>query len=822
MKGLKRIIMAGVWSMVLFLFAGWAALAANLGEMGGFNESDDGVIIKFSNGLVKVSRLEDGIIRVRATDKDKFEADRSFALAPDAPSPVAVKVMEDASGLIFETGLVKGRVSRQGGALTLWDKSGNLLMEEPKSGGIFFEKGKVGVMRVSPPEEHYYGFGEKTGSLDKRGSKMVMWNTDNTYTTNSDPLYQSHPYYLALRKGRAYGIFQDSTYKSIFDVGSSSANLLKYTAEAGELNYYFLYGPSPKEVIQRYGLLVGRYPLPPLWALGNMQCRWSYKNERQVRAIASKFRTNNVPCDVLFLDIHYMDKYKVFTFNKNRFPDPAGLFAELGKQGFKVITIVDPGVKIEKGYYVYEQGLENDYFVRSKKGGYFKANVWPGACYFPDFFRPEAREWWGGLHKFLWDAGVDGVWDDMNEISAWARDVRLGDYMLPFPGTVNFLDMVYGAKDHPVDAALGHNAYASLEEEATYNGLKKLRPDERPFIITRAGYPGVQRYSSMWTGDNSANWPQLKMALAMLLNLGISGQVMVGSDIGGFVGTPSSELYARWLEQGVFYPFCRTHTMELTPSQDPFSYGKDVLSISKAMIELRYRLLPYTYSYFKQASETGLPVMRAVFLEFPGDEQSFQDASEFMWGEHLLVAPVVEEWAKSRMIHLPPGKWYRFESSSALKGPRDFEEKAGLGLVPLFAREGAIIPLAPVMNYSSEKPWSPLLVEFYPGRSKTCFTLYEDEGQGFNYLKGNYLETSYCQEPGEKELVLRKSDGEGGFRPSEREVRLKIFGVKKPESVQSATASGLDKLAYSYDAQAETLELRLKDSVKGFAIKVSY
>ena len=818
MKGLKRTVKAVLWSMVLFIVSGKTALGGNLGELQCFQALDDGVMLKFQNGLVKLSRLEDGIIRVRATNKDKFEPDHSFALAPDAPKPGPLKVMEDEAGLVFETSLLKGRVSRQGGALRLWDRSGQLLMEEPDSGGIFFDRGKAGVMRSAPPEEHYYGFGEKTGALDKRGSRMVMWNTDTAYNTKSDPLYQSHPYYLALRKGMAYGIFQDSTYKSVFDVAKSSPALLKYTAEGGELNYYFLYGPSPKEVIQRYGLLVGRYPLPPLWALGNMQCRWSYKNEQQLRAIASKFRTNNVPCDVLFLDIHYMEKYKVFTFNQKRFPDPSGLFAELEKQGFKVITIVDPGVKIEKGYYVYEQGLANDYFVRSKKGGYFKANVWPGPCHFPDFFRPEVRDWWGGLHKFLLDAGVDGVWDDMNEISAWARDLRLGDYMLPIPGTVNLLDMVFGPRDQPIDAALGHNAYALLEEEATYNGLKKLRPDERPFIITRSGYPGVQRYSSMWTGDNTANWPQLKMALPMLLNLGISGQVMAGSDIGGFVDSPTGELYARWIEQGVFYPLCRTHTMQLTPSQDPFSYGKEVLSISRQMIELRYRLLPYSYSYFKQASETGLPLMRAVFLEFPEYEPSYEDGTEFMWGEHLLVAPVLEEWAKSRRVQLPPGRWYRFESGMAIDGSRELVEDAGLGSLPLFAREGAIIPLAPVMNYTSEKPWSPLQVEFYAGRAKTCFILYEDKGQGFDYLKGDYLETVYCQEPGDKQLVLSKSEGKGKYRPAEREVRLKIYGVSKPGSVQS----GQDKLAYSYDAQSRTLEVQLKDTVKGFTVKVSY
>jgi len=813
-SGMRRMLI----SLVLFAAFASAAAASGLGKITGVSASDDGAMIRFENGLMKLSGYGDGIVRVRVTDRDKFEPDLSFALAPDAPRPGALKLTEDAEGVVFETGLLKGRVSRENGRLSIWDSTGLLLLEEPKSGGASFDNGRPSVTRLLPLDEHYYGFGEKTGPLDKRGYKMTMWNTDNTYTTRADPLYQSHPYYLALRKGKAYGIFQDNTFKSMFDVGAGDPGLLKYNAEGGELNYYFIYGPSPKQVIERYGSLVGRFPLPPLWALGNMQCRWSYKNERQLREIASKFRTNNVPCDVLFLDIHYMEHYKVFTFNRDRFPDPAGLFGELEKQGFKIIPIIDPGVKIEKGYHVYEQGLAGDYFIRNPKGENFKANVWPGPCYFPDFSRPEVREWWGGLYKVLIDAGIDGIWNDMNEIAAWARDLRVGQFMIPIPGTVNFNNMVQGPRDNPAPHARMRNVYALQESEAAYNGLLKIRPNQRPLLISRAGYPGLQRYSSMWTGDNTASWPQLRMALPMNLNLGISGQVMTGSDIGGFVGAPTPELYARWIEQGAFYPLCRTHTMQLTPSQDPFSYGKEVQRISKSVIDLRYRLLPYSYGYFKQAAETGLPIMRAMILEFPADEKVYEDSSQFMWGEYLLVAPVLEDKARSREIYLPEGKWYRFESSASVDGGKTITEKVDLASLPIFAREGAVIPLAPAMNYTSEKPWSPITVEFYAGGRKSCFTLYEDDGGSLDYLKGGYLKTGYCQEPVENGLKLGKSAGEGDWRPGTREAIYKLFGAQKPSSVKI----GADNVAYSFDAPGRTLEIRLKDSAQPFELEIVY
>ncbi len=801
------------------LLLSFSASSSSLGKFIDMQKQNDGVMLRFEHGLMKISKLTDAIIRVRATDKDAFEPDESFAIWEKAPRQKPIKIKESHSELIFQTGLIKGKISKQNGAISVYEISGRLLMAEPEEGGIFFESHKPKIIRKILDGEHYYGFGEKTGPFDKKGEKMIMWNTDQIYNTHTDPIYQSHPFYLVLKSGASYGIFYDNTYRSVFDVGASRSERLVYKADGGEVNYYFIYGPEPKKVIERYSSLVGRYPIPPLWAIGYHQCRYSYRNEHKVRRIANKFRKYQIPCDCIYLDIHYLDNYKVFTFHPQRFPEPKKLLDELEAMGFKTIAIIDPGVKIEPGYFVYEQGIKGDYFVRDKNGGYFKARVWPGDVYFPDFLRPEVRRWWGDLHKILIDAGVDGIWNDMNEPAGWVKDIRLGSLMVPF-GKPNWLDMVHGEKDNPVPHAKIHNVYALLEAQATYDGLKRHLSGKRPFMISRAGYPGIQRYSSIWTGDNFANWRQLKMTPAMLLNMGISGLVMVGADIGGFTGVPSGELYIRWLQQGVFYPFCRTHTAVYHPSQDPFSYGRKVREASKKAIELRYRLLPYTYSYFRVAYEKGLPVMRALFLEFPDDEKTYNISSEFMWGEWILVAPVMKEKASQWRIYLPQGSWFKFESSEKIAGGKDIILPVSLDTIPIFVKEGAIIPLAPVMNYTGEKPWAPLTVQVYPSSQKTCFELYEDDGKTLAYEKGEYLKTTYCQQKRAEEFVLEKSEGRGNFSPVKRELVIKIYGADEPKEVNYFYSGQSSKLNYQYFGGERILEIRLSDTKKAFKIVV--
>ncbi len=780
-----------------------------LGKMTGFERKPDGVAINFEKGMVKVSALTPEIVRVRATAQKEFAPDFSFAIVPTAPKPGPIALVVNKPLLVLFTSALRISVNMGSGLFEAFDTSGNLLFKDAEGGGIFFEGSKPGVVRAIQPDEHFYGFGEKTGPLDKLGRKMTMWNTDHGYAPNDDPIYQSHPYYLSLRDGLAYGIFQDNSYRTIFDVSAAEPGKFLYQADGGDLNYYVIAGPKPMEVIERYSSLVGRYPLPALWTLGYQQSRWSYKNERTVRSLAKKFRKNNVPCDVIFLDIHYLDAYKVFSFNQKRFPAPAKMIADLRQDGFRIIPIVDPGVKIEPGYDVYDQGMGEKYFVHSVQGGYFTANVWPGAVYYPDFYRADVREWWGGLHRFYLDLGVAGIWNDMNEPAGWSKTRQ----------PVNFLEMRHGANGE-VEHALVHNAYGSLMSQATFEGLKKLRPDQRPFVISRGGYAGIQRSACVWTGDNSASWEHLRLASSMLLNMGISGIPMVGADIGGFSGHPSPEMYARWLEQGVFYPFSRTHTSQGTPSQDPFSFGAEVLDASRKAIQLRYRLLPYSYHYFKESSETGRPIFRALLLEFPDDEKTYQITDQFMIGDWLLVAPGMEAKRETRRVYLPEGKWFVFESAKGVEGGKEIEVGLELDTIPMFVKAGAIIPLAPVMNYTGEKPWSPLAVEIYPGDAKSCFDLYEDAGNGYAYLDGEYLSNRFCQEPQAPHLIISKEASIGSWQAPKRDLEFVVFTDQKPKAVELVNGKESKPLGYTFSSGKITF--RLPDTRDALQVKISW
>ncbi|MGH7867161.1 MAG: glycoside hydrolase family 31 protein, partial [Candidatus Dormibacteraceae bacterium] len=464
----------------------------------------------------------------------------------------------------------------------------------------------------------------------------VMWNSDvYGWGSTTDPLYETVPFFIGLRQGKAYGIFFDNTYRSSFDFGTESPDYFSFGAEGGDLNYYFFSGPDHKAVLGRFTELVGRTPLPARWAIGYHQSRYSYTPEKKVRFIADNFRFRHIPCDAIFLDIAYMDGYRVFTWDLNRFPHPAQMISDLGKEGFHIVTIIDPGVKADSKYWVYQQGLAGNDFVKMPDGSVYIGKVWPGDSAFPDFTSSRVRAWWGSLYQGLIKDGVAGFWNDMNEPSVF--DV---------PSKTMPLDATF--YDHGLHSSHAkiHNVYGMLMSEGTNDGMLKARPGARPLVITRDTYAGGQRYATVWTGDNSSTWEHLRISLRELMTMGLSGLDLAGADIGGFALSPSPDLYTRWLEAGVFYPYCRTHTSIGTRDQEPWSYGNRREDINRDSIDLRYRLLPYLYNAFYQSSQTGLPVMRALLLDYPNDPEAVSQENEFLFGDDLLVAPVVKdgEW----------------------------------------------------------------------------------------------------------------------------------------------------------------------------------
>ena len=478
--------------------------------------------------------------------------------------------------------------------------------------------------------------------MSRDGKFIVNWNTDTfSYPIGTDPIYESIPFFYALHDGQAYGVFFNNTYRTWFDMGKTSPDRYSFGADGGELDYFVLTGGSersPKNVLTDYAELTGKTPLPPIWALGNQQSRWSYYPESRVREIADGFRKNRIPADVIYLDIDYMNGYRVFTWDKSRFPDPPKLISDLKAQGFQTVLIVDPGIKVDENYSVYRSGQQAGIFVKNPDGTELHRDVWPQAAAFPDFTDPKARAWWGEQFKKNIDEGIAGFWNDMNEPGVFISDKTEKPEILYHPAKTFPLDTPHAGDGTPGTHRRYHNVFGMQMARATFEGEKKLRPDKRPFVLTRAGFAGVQRYSAVWTGDNYASWDQMAMTIPMLLNMSVSGIPFVGADVGGFNDRPTPELYSRWLEAAALTPFLRSHSVGWAGNKEPWEYGHEYTAINRSTIELRYRLLPYIYTLFRDHERTGMPVIRPLWFEYPSDKKTYLVADEYLLGTDLLVA----------------------------------------------------------------------------------------------------------------------------------------------------------------------------------------
>ncbi len=768
-----------------------AAQWASLGDMPAPERVANGLLFRNAQGIVSITAAAPDIIRVRFSPSREFGRDHSYAIVNwTLGDPRAdLRVTRNASQIVTPSLTVS--IQHRPFRISVADASGNDLDADDAERGIAYSKSAVRVWKRLRDDEQVYGFGEKTGRLNKRGRMLggysyTMWNSDTfAYESDTDPIYVSIPFYLVLRGGRTHGIFLDNTFRSNFDVGHTSPGRMAFGAEGGELNYFVIYGPEPKRVIQRYTEMTGRPPLPPRWALGYHQCRYSYYPDSRVRFIARNFRERRIPADVIWLDIHYLDGYNPFTWDRDRFPDPPRLVQDLRHNGFRIVTIVDPHPKKQVGYPPYDTGLAGDHFVKNPDGTVYEAPVWPsqapknpGPSVFPDFSKPAAREWWGGLYKSLTDIGIGGIWNDMNEPAVFS-----------YPTGTMPLDVRHNGDGQATDHREIHNVYGLLMTQSTHEGLRRLRPDERPFVLTRASYAGAQRWSALWPGDNISTWEHLRATIPMLTGMGLSGVSFVGSDIGGFAGAPSAELYTRWLQIGVFYPFMRTHTAIGTPDQEPWSYGTTHEAFNRAAIELRYQLLPHIYNVMAESTRTGLPAMRPLMLEYPDDPQTWGLDDAFMFGGDLLIAPVLHEAIRTREVYLPKGEWYDFWTGTRLTGGAVVRTPLTLERIPIFVRSGAFIFRQPVVQHTGEMPGQPLEVHVFPAPSSEA-VLYEDDGESMAYEKGQSMRRRFRQSRSDAAVTIDIAAPEGPFRPATRSLVLSVRWDGEPRRV----ARGSDTL----------------------------
>jgi len=642
------------------------------------------------------------------------------------------------------------------------------LLKEPKAIGnipaswdvkpLFYTKeGKTYATLPVAKGTSLYGTGETTGSLIRNGKKITLWNTDNyKYSlAGGKRLYQSHPWVLGVNSdGTAFGVIADNTWKQQIDLSDS----IRFISEGPAFRVIVIKRNSPQEVITELTNLIGRMEMPPLWSLGYQQCRYSYVPDTRIKNVADTFRLKNIPCDVIWMDIDYMERFKVFTFDPLKIPDPKGVNDYLHQKGFHSIWMIDPGVKVEKDYAVYESGTRGNHWVQTPDGKEYHGKVWPGQCAFPDYTMPRTRTWWAGLYKDFMATGVDGVWNDMNEPSVFDGP----------NGSMPENNWHRGGGDLPAGPHIRyHNVYGMLMVKASREGILKVNPAKRPFVLSRSGFLGSNRYAATWTGDNCGTVDNMKLSIPMTLNLGLSGQAFSGPDLGGFTGITTPDLFGQWVAMGAFFPFMRGHASNDSNNKEPWAFGQEIENVSRIALNRRYRLLPYFYTLFHEASKTGMPIMRPVFFADPKDTTLRKEDQVFLVGNDVLVIP---KWAVNPV--LPSGIW----RTASIAGENSTTDKYQADVK---VKGGAIIPMGRIIQNTTQYSLDSLtLLVSLDKNGKASGTLYEDAGDGFQYRKGEYLITAFTAVHSGSSVKVTIKNVEGKLKPANRNYKVCIVTDK--------------------------------------------
>lgn len=776
-----------LYLVLIFSVAGYRSQAQSLnislGEIKTFNQTKNGVEFKTTNASVSVSIYSATTIRIHISRNNTFN-DFSYAVIAK-PMGSGFTLNESADSYTLITDSCKLIVTKNPARFKLMNLKDEILNEDEPAFGSSWIGEESTTYKKMQEGERFIGLGEKTGNLDRRGEGYTNWNTDYfAYPSNGDPLYVTIPFYMGIHHNRVYGLFMDNTFKSHFNFGASNNRFSSFTCEDGDMNYYLFANTSVAGILRSYSDLTGRMEMPSLWSIGFQQCRYSYYPDKEVLTLAKTFRDKKIPSDVIYFDIHYMDQYKIFTWNMERFPKPKTMLDELEGMGFKNVVIVDPGIKIEKGYKAYEEGLSKDLFLKYPDGTNYSGQVWPGWCHFPDFTKPETRQWWGNSFKGYINDGIDGFWNDMNEPATWGQK---------FPDLVE-ADFDGNKSTH----RKWHNIYGMQMARSTYEGSKTLLNGKRPFILTRAAYSGIQRYSAVWTGDNRPEDDHMMAGIRLVNSLGLSGVANAGYDVGGFAGDASQALFAKWIAIGAFCPFFRSHKMVDAKDSEPWSYGEKVEEIARNYISLRYKLMPYLYSSFYEATQTGMPVARSLAINYTHDPMIYngQYQNQYLFGQGIMVAPVVS-YKEINKVYLPEGNWYNFFTEQAYNGRQEIYVETTMENLPVFVKGGSIIPMQTVVQSAMEKPADTLFLHVYKGLENNSFVYYEDAGDGYDYLNGKFFKRTIVYQAKEKELILEKVEGNLASKFNTIKLYLHGFDAMQNISINNSLSS----------TKNETLEL---------------
>ena len=735
--------------------------------------------------------LNGGTVRLERVEFDVTHDAKSIRLKTAAMmltigrSPFRIDAHRADGSVIFETADVT--TAKAGGLASLPASK----TKDEKLGAYLHLNDEFLVARKIGKKDAILGLGEKTDSFNRRGRRFSLWNTDvldpdasgqfmkgidhgdprrDPTSTQFDPYYMSIPffYHVDHATGSAAGFFVDNGYCGRYEFDDDDQ--YRFHFAGGQYTEYIFAGPSIKGILEQYTWLTGRIPVPPMWTLGHHQCRWHPYDHEKLTDLGDKFRKKGIPCDSLWLDIDYMNGYRVYTWNKELFPDISKTLAELKENGFRVITIVDPGVKYEPGYRIFDEGVAKNVFCKTEGGRIYTGQVWPGKTAFPDFAKPEGREWWGKLTAEHIDLGIAGIWNDMNE-PATGR--------IP-AGTMRFVDGKYSHEAY-------HNQYAMLMAMGTQEGMLATEPNNRTFILSRAGFAGIQRYAANWMGDNMARWDHLKMSIAMAMGLGLSGQPFVGADIGGFAEDCNDELLLRWMQYGALTPFCRNHNNAGCRDQYPWAFGVKTQKLIKESLQLRYRLLPYLYASFVESARSGMPIQRPLALDYQNDKIARGVEDEYLLGASLLVAPVVESGKRTRSVYLPEGTWTHWYTGEKLKGKQVVSVKTPADYIPLYAKGGSIVPMwteAP----ASTMGYHPTVIElhaFIPDEDgEFRSSLHEDDGLTFAFKNGTCYHTDFVMTRKAGRVSISASTKGDGYPEFKRQAFTLVIHGAQPRSIE--------------------------------------
>ncbi|WP_268035284.1 glycoside hydrolase family 31 protein [Algoriphagus sp. PAP.12] len=740
-----------------------------------------GIKGKTENGFFQITVLNPHILRIQASKSDFFYPNPYSVLKVDTESDFQLN--ETQTGITLSTTQIKLEVTLSPFACTFYDKNGNILNQDDPL-GISWIGTEVSCYKKVQKEEKFIALGEKTGNLNRVGQAYTNWNTDYfAYGTGDDPLYMSIPFYIGIHEKGAYGIYFDNTHKSVFNFGASTNRFMYFSAEDGEMDYYFIHDQDIAGIISKYSDLTGKMQLPPLWSLGYQQCRYSYYPESEVKTLAQTFRDKDMPADVIYLDIHHMEEYKVFTFDGKKFPDPKSLIQFLKSKGFRVVVIMDPGIKVDEKYQPYLEGKSAGLFVKYPDGDEYQGQVWPGWCAFPDFTNPKTRQWWAEKMKFYTEAGVDGFWTDMNEPASWGQF------------TPNVIEFDFEGEE--VSHRKARNIYGMQMARSAQEGSIYQNQNLRPFVLTRSGFAGIQRYAAAWTGDNVASEEHMLAGVRLVNSLGLSGVPFCGFDVGGFAGEASKSLYARWMSIGAFTPLFRAHSMINTKDAEPWAFGEEVEEISRNYIKLRYKLLPTIYSKFFESSQNGLPINSSLAISYSLDPKIYQTAyqNQFLFCDRFLVAPV-ESTKEITKIYLPEGTWYSLYSDEFFTGENEIYIDCPLNYLPVFVKSGSIFGMQSERSNTSEIHDGILHLHVYCSNQAGAYLHYEDDGESMGYLKEEYFMREITYSPQQMSMTI--GPVEGNRNSSYKKIRVYLHGFQTDVVSLNGQSFSLENENYAF------------------------